>query len=61
MLAGGALGALCGTVVEVTQRIFYSHSDTHVDPPAMAITFVMSLMGVLYLAGVIPNARYLAL
>jgi hypothetical protein len=46
---------------EATQRIFYSHSGTHVDPPAMAIVIVMLLIGVLYLVGAIPNAGYLAL
>jgi len=61
LLAAGAFGVLSGLLGEVTQRIFYSHSGTHVDPPAMAIVLVMLLIGVLYLVGLIPNAGYLAL
>jgi hypothetical protein len=41
--------------------MFYSHSGTHVDPPAMAIVIVMLLVGVLFLLGVLPNGGYLAL
>ncbi|MWG36273.1 hypothetical protein [Halomarina oriensis] len=59
LLAAGAFGVLSGLLGEVTQRIFYSHSGTHVDPPAMAIVLVMLLLGVLALLGVIPNAGYL--
>jgi hypothetical protein len=61
ILAAGALGALSGLLGEVTQRLFYSHSGTHVDPPAMAIALVMLGVGVLYLVGALPNAGYLAL
>jgi hypothetical protein len=61
LLAAGAFGALSALVGEFTQRIFYSHSGTHVDPPAMAIAIVMLAVGLLYLAGVIPNAGYLGL
>jgi hypothetical protein len=60
-LVAGAFGALSGLIGELTQRVFYSHSGTHVDPPAMAIAVVMLLVGVLYLAGVLPNAGYLVL
>ena len=61
VLVAGAVGALSGVAGEVTQRIFYSHSGTHVDPPAMAIVVVTTLVGVLYLLGVLPNAGYLTL
>jgi hypothetical protein len=61
LLAAGAFGAISGVVGELTQRIFYSHSGTHVDPPAMAIAIVMFLFGVLYLLDVLPNAGYLVL
>ncbi|ESP90077.1 hypothetical protein [Candidatus Halobonum tyrrellensis] len=61
LLVAGGVGALTGVIGEVTQRVFYSHSGTHVDPPAMAIAVVMFLVGVLYLAGVIPNAGYLGI
>jgi len=61
LLVAGAFGAISGLFGEVTQRLFYAHSGTHVDPPAMAIALVMLLVGVLYLLGVLPNAGYLAL
>ena len=61
LLAAGAFGALSGLLGELTQRIFYSHSGTHVDPPAMAIVIVMFLVGVLFLLGVIPNPGYLGI
>ena len=61
LLTAGAFGVLRGLFGEVTQRIFYSHSGTHVDPPAMAIVLVMLLLGVLFLVGVIPNAGCLSL
>lgn len=61
IVAAGVVGALSGLVGEASQRIFYSHSGTHVDPPAMAIAFMMLLIGVLYLLGVLPNAGYLGL
>ncbi|MFA9518156.1 hypothetical protein ACERIT_13210 [Halopenitus sp. H-Gu1] len=61
LLVGGVFGAVSGVLGEVSQRVFYSHSGTHVDPPAMAIAIVMSVVGVLYLLGIIPNAGYLGL
>jgi hypothetical protein len=61
VLVAGALGALSGLLGEVTQRLFYSHSGTHVDPPAMAIALVMLGVGVLYLVGAIPSSGYLVL
>ena len=61
LLVAGAFGAISGLLGEVSQRIFYSHSGTHVDPPAMAIAAFMLVLGVLYLAGLLPNAGYLGL
>ena len=59
LLIAGVFGALSGLFGELTQRIFYSHSGTHVDPPAMAIAIVMLFVGGLYLLGLLPNAGYL--
>ncbi|ELY57881.1 hypothetical protein [Natronococcus jeotgali] len=61
LLVAGAFGAISGLLGEVSQRVFYSHSGTHVDPPAMAIAEFMFVLGILYLAGLLPNAGYLAL
>jgi membrane associated rhomboid family serine protease len=59
LIAAGVFGAISGLLGEVTQRLFYSHSGTHVDPPAMAIAIVMFFVAVLSIAGVLPNAGYL--
>ena len=59
ILAAAAFGAFSGLVGELTQRIFYSHSGTHVDPPAMAIAITMVIVGILYLFNVLPNGGYL--
>ena len=55
---GGLVGALLG---ELTQRVFYAHSGTHVDPPAMAIVIYSFAIGVLFLLGLLPNSAYLGL
>ena len=59
LLAAGGFGAISGLLGEVTQRIFYAHSGTHVDPPAMAIALAMVIVAVLAITGVLPNAGYL--
>jgi hypothetical protein len=59
LLAAGAFGAFSGLLGELTQRLFYSHSGTHVDPPAMAIAIAMFLVVLLSVFGVLPNAGYL--
>jgi len=59
LLAAGVFGVVSGLLGELTQRLFYSHSGTHVDPPAMAIAIAMFFIAVLSIAGVLPNAGYL--
>ncbi|MFC7096522.1 hypothetical protein [Halobaculum marinum] len=59
LLAAGVFGVVSGLLGEVTQRILYAHSGTHVDPPAMAIALAMLVVAVLALLGVLPNAGYL--
>ncbi|EMA48997.1 MULTISPECIES: hypothetical protein [Halococcus] len=61
IIVAGVFGAISGLFGEMTQRIFYSHSGTHVDPPAMAIALFMFIIGVLYLVGIIPTSGYLGL
>jgi MFS family permease len=51
----GLTGALTG---EVVQRVFYSHSDTHFDPPAAAIVVNTFAIAVLALAGVFPSSAW---
>ena len=59
LLAAGVFGAISGLLGELTQRLFYSHSGTHVDPPAMAIAIAMLVVTVLSILGILPNAGYL--
>lgn len=59
LLIAGVFGALSGLFGELTQRLFYSHSGTHVDPPAMAIAIMMLFVGILHLLGLLPTAGYL--
>ncbi|ELY82115.1 hypothetical protein [Natrinema gari] len=61
LLVAGAFGAISGLIGELSQRVFYSHSGTHVDPPAMAIAAFMFVLGLLYLTGLLPNPGYLNL
>jgi len=58
LVAAGVFGAVSGLLGEVTQRIFYAHSGTHIDPPAMAIALSMVVVAVLAILGVLPNAGY---
>ena len=59
LLAAGAFGGIAGLVSEVSQRVFYAHGGTHVDPPAVTIAVVMLAVGILNLLGLFPNAGYL--
>ncbi|MFC4407622.1 hypothetical protein [Haloarchaeobius iranensis] len=59
LLAAGVFGAVSGLLGEVTQRLFYAHSGTHVDPPAMAIAIAMVAVALLEIVSVLPNAGYL--
>jgi hypothetical protein len=61
VLVAGVFGLVAGLLGEVSQRVLYAHSGTHVDPPAMAIAEAMLVVGVLYLAGLLPTAGYLGL
>lgn len=47
LLVGGIFGITGALAGEFVQRIFYSHADTHLDPPAFAIainTFIIALL-----------------
>jgi hypothetical protein len=61
VIVAGIFGVVAGFLGEVSQRVLYAHSGTHVDPPAMAIAEAMLIVGVLYLAGLLPNSGYLGL
>lgn len=53
---GGVFGAVAGLSGEFFARTLYAHGDTHLDPPAAAIAFTTLIIGLLVVAGVLPNA-----
>jgi len=53
IIMGGLFGIICALFGEFFQRVFYSHGDTHWDPPAAAITFGTFLIAILYFAGIV--------
>ncbi len=61
MLVGAAFGVTGALTGEVIQRVFYSHADTHFDPPAAAIAVNTFFIAVLALAGVLPRAVWVPL
>lgn len=58
VLVGGLFGLTGALAGEVVQRVFYSHSDTHFDPPAAAIVINTFVIAVLYLIGVFPSSSW---
>jgi hypothetical protein len=61
-LIGGAIfGLISALLGEATERLFYAHSGTHVDPPAMAIALTMVIVYVLYALNVTAASGYLGL
>jgi len=59
LLIAGGLGLIAALLGEVTQRIFYAHGRTHIDPPAMAIVVWSFGIGLLYVAGLIPTGVWI--
>ena len=59
LLFAGGLGVIAALAGEVTQRIFYAHGRTHIDPPAMAIIIWSFGVGLLYVAGVLPTGVWI--
>lgn len=59
LLFGGLLGLICALFGEFFQRIFYSHGDTHWDPPAAAIVFGTILIALMYFAGIVGTGVWI--
>lgn len=61
VLIGGLFGVTGALSGEVVQRIFYSHSDTHFDPPAAAIVINTFVIAMLAIVGVFPSSAWVPL
>lgn len=59
LLLAGFVGLIAGLLGELTQRVFYAHGRTHIDPPAMAIIIWSFGVGLLYVAGVLPTGVWI--
>lgn len=58
LLTGGLFGIISALLGELTQRLFYSHGDTHLDPPAFAIVLSTFLIVLLYWVGAISGTSW---
>ena len=58
LIVAGVFGIYGALVGEVVQRIFYAHSDTHLDPPAAAIVVGTFTVAVLGIAGVFGGTSW---
>ncbi len=58
LILGGFFGMIAAQFGEIVQRIFYSHADTHFDPPAGAIVLGTILIVIFYLLGIFESAAY---
>ncbi len=61
LLLGGLFGIISALSGEWIQRVFYAHSDTHLDPPAAAIVVGTFLIAVLAMAGMFPSSAWIPL
>jgi len=59
IVIAGLLAVVTGLFGEFFQRVFYSHGDTHVDPPAAAITFGTLLIALMYFAGILGTGVWI--
>ena len=61
LAVAGLFGIFGAVVGELVERIFYSHSDTHFDPPAAAIVVTTFVIAMLAVAGVFEGSSWLAI
>ena len=59
LLFGALFGVFAAVVGEASQRVFYAHSDTHLDPPAAAIVVWSLTLGLLVIAGLLNWAVWI--
>ncbi len=60
LAVGAVFGVICGLFGEAFQRVFYSHADTHMDPPAASIVFGTFVVAILAALGVFPQSAWVA-
>ncbi len=61
LLLGGMFGIISALSGELIQRIFYAHSDTHLDPPAAAIVISTFLIAILAMVGIFSSSAWVPL
>ncbi len=61
LILGSLFGVIAAVSGEFIQRIYYAHSDTHLDPPAAAIVVGTFLIAVLAMTGVFPSSAWVPL
>lgn len=58
LLVAGAFGVFGAILGEIVERVFYSHSDTHFDPPAASIVITTLVIALLAIAGVFDSSAW---
>ncbi|MFC7096514.1 hypothetical protein [Halobaculum marinum] len=61
LLVAGAFGVLGALAGELLQRVFFAHSETHLDPPAASIVVSSLVIGALAWLGVLPASAWIPL
>jgi hypothetical protein len=61
LVVGAIFGIIGGLLGEVSQRIFYAHAETHLDPPAASIVFTSFVIAVLAMLGVFASSVWIPL
>ncbi|MFC7137359.1 hypothetical protein [Halobaculum litoreum] len=61
LLVAGAFGVFGALAGELLQRVFFAHSETHLDPPAASIVVSSLAIGVLAWLGVVPASAWIPL
>lgn len=59
LLLGALFGAVGALIGELTQRLFYAHAKTHLDPPAASIVITTLLIALLAWTGILPNSAWI--
>ena len=59
LMLGGFFGIISALLGELTQRIFYAHADTHLDPPAFAIVLSTLLIVLLYWIEIFESSAWI--